>query len=162
MENASVFRLLIGLSSVLATVACGSAPSKKPMTVAEVISQIDRLNGQTVSVVGYLSRCEPNSCPLYRNKAEADEVDRSMSAMRAALDAGVSDVSGFDFPDHPALGIGKGSRFSLFDMRASFFTNGYVVITGTVSNICYSDGVACLDRRSDLKPSAIWAAATPG
>jgi hypothetical protein len=132
------------------------------MTVAELIPQIDRLNGQTISVVGYLSRCEVNSCPLYRNKAEADDVDRSMAAMRAALAAGATDVSGFGFPDHPALGLGQGSSFAFFDTRATFYANSYVVITGRVTNECRVEGKpVCFDRSNDVEPSAIRAAITP-
>ena len=161
MDKASVIRSMAGLLFALATVSCGPAPSKKPMTVDQVISQIDKLNGRAISVVGYLSRCEVYECRLYRNKAESDDVDRSMSAMRKALDAGARDVSGFRFPNYPALGIGPGSRYSFFDLRASFFANGYVVITGKASNACRSKRVFCLDRGSELEPSAIRAAAVP-
>lgn len=162
MDKASVARCGAGFLLAVATVGCGSAPSKKPLTVDQVISQIDKLNGRTVSIVGYLSRCEGYDCRLYRNKAESDDVDRSMTAMRKALDAGASDVSGFSFPNHPALGIGTGSRYSFFDLRASFFANGYVVVTGKVSNACRSKNVVCFDRSSELEPSAIRAASLPG
>ena len=156
MQHAKVFRLIVGLLSALATGACGSAPSKKPMTIAELIPQIDRQNGQMVSVVGYLSRCEVYSCRLYRNKTESEDVDRSMSAVRAALASGATDVSGFAFPDHPVLGIGTGSWFGFFDLRATFYANSYVVITGRVTNNCRFEGrSACFDREPDLEPSAI-------
>lgn len=126
MEASSIFRPLVGLLLALATVACGSATTKKPTTVEEFIAQIDQLNGQTVMVTGYLGECEALSCMLYRNKAESDEVDRAMSAMRAALADGATDVSGFPFPDHPSVSIGPGSQFSFFDLRAYFYENGYV------------------------------------
>lgn len=158
MDMVSVIRSVAGLLFALAAAACGPETSKRPLTVDHVISQIDLLNGRTVSVVGYLAECEANSCRLYRNKAEADDVGRAMTAMRKALDAGSKDVSGFPFPNHPALGIGSGPRYSFFDLRASFFANGHVVITGKVSNACRSKNVACFDRSSELEPSAIRAA----
>lgn len=158
MDKASVIRSVAGLFIALAAAACGPEPSKRPLTVDQTISQIDLLNGRTVSVVGYLSECEANSCLIYRNKAEADDVDHAMTTMRAAMKAGVKDVSGFPFPNHPALGIGSGSQYSFFDLRASFFANGYVVITGRVSNACRSKNVICFDRSSELEPSAIRAA----
>ncbi|MHA6769482.1 hypothetical protein [Sphingobium ummariense] len=162
MDKASIIRYAAGLLFAVATIACGPAPSKKSLTVDQVVAQINNLNGKTVSVSGYLSRCEADDCLLYRNKAESDDVDRSMSTMRKAIDAGASDVSGFKFPNHPALGIGVGSPFSFFDLRASLFENSYVVITGKVSNACRLKGAICFDRSSELEPSSIGAAALPG
>jgi hypothetical protein len=161
MVTASLFRPLTGLLLALATMSCGTASSTKPITVEEFITQIDRLNGQTVSVTGYISECQGYNCLLYRNKAESDEVDRAMSAKRAALAEGATDVSGFPVPSHPAVSIGAGSRFSFFDLRASFYANSYVVITGQASNLCYAEGMACFDRAADLEPIAIQAASTP-
>lgn len=161
MEVSSIFRPLVGLLLALATAACGSARSEKPIAVEELIAQIDQLNGQTVDVTGYLGECEALSCMLYRNKAESDDVDRAMSEMRAALDKGATDVSGFPFPDHPAVSIGPGSASSFFDLRAYFYTNGYVVINGKATNQCRSTNFACLDRVGDLQPISIRSAPTP-
>jgi hypothetical protein len=141
--------------------ACGSASSKKPITVEEFITQIDQLNGQTVSVTGYLGECEGYSCRLYRNKSESVDVDRAMSAIRAALAEGATDVSGFPFPNHPAVSIGTGSQLSFFDLRASFYTNSYIVITGQANNQCRLEGRACFDRAADLEPVAIRSASAP-
>ena len=161
MVTASILRPLTGLLLALATMACSATSSTKPITVEEFIAQIDQLNGQTVSVTGYISECQANSCSLYRNKAESDEVDRAMSVMRAALAEGATDVSGLPFPSHPAVSIGSGSRFYFFDFRASFYANSYVVITGQASNRCYVEGMACFDRAADLEPIAIRAASAP-
>ncbi len=162
MLAASILRPVAGLLLALATMACGTVSSDKPITIQEFITQIDRLNGHTVSVTGYIAECQVYSCRLYRNKAESDEVDRAMSAIRAALAKGATDVSGFPFPSHPAISIGTGSRFSFFDLRASFYSNGYVVITGQASNQCYSEGQSlCFDRAADLEPIAIRAASSP-
>ena len=82
-----------------------------------------------------------------------------MSAMRAALDEGVTDVSGFPFPNHPAVSIGAGSQF--FDMLTYFYAGGYVVVTGKASNRCRSEERACFDRVGDLDPVAIRSASAP-
>lgn len=162
MGTASLIRSVISLLLALATIGCGAASSTKPITVEEFITQIDRLNGQTVSVAGYISECQVYSCGLYRNKAESDEVDRAMSAMRAALAEGATDVSGFPFPNHPVVSIGTGSRISFFDLRVSFYANSYVVITGQASNQCLSEGRrSCFDRAEDLDPIAIRSASAP-
>ena len=161
MATAPIFRPVIGLLLALATMACGTASSTKPITVEEFITQIDRLNGQTVSVTGYISECGGYDCRLYRNKAESDEVDRAMSAIRVALAEGATDVSGFPFPSHPSVSIGTGARFSFFDLRASFYANSYVVITGRANNQCYLEGRACFDRAADLEPIVIRSASAP-
>ena len=161
MKEFSTSRPLVGLLLALATVGCDSATTKKPTTVEEFIAQIDQLNGQTVMVTGYLGECEALSCMLYRNKAESDDVDRAMSDMRAALEEGATDVSGFPFPDHPFVSIGPGSQFSFFDLRAYFYANGYVVITGEATNQCRSKNQFCFDRVGDLLPSSIRSAPAP-
>lgn len=158
MGSALIFRPIFGLLLALAGSACGSASSERAVTVDEFIAQIDQLNGKTVSVTGYLGECYVYSCSLYRSKQESDDVDRAMSAMRAALDEGVTDVSGFPFPSHPAVSIGSGSQF--FEMLTDFYAGGYVVVTGKASNRCRSEGRACFDRGGDLDPVAIRSAST--
>lgn len=152
MGTPSVPRAAIGLLLALVTIACDTA-SPKPVTVDEFIAQIDRLNGQTVSVTGYLGECYAYSCSLYRSEDESEDVDRAMSTMRAALDEGITDVSGFPFPNHPAVSIGPGSQ--IFDVLTDFYAGGYVVVTGKASNRCRSEGSACFDRVGDLDPVAI-------
>lgn len=154
----SVPRAAVGLLLAIATTACDSA-SPKPVTVDEFIAQLDRLDGRTVSVIGYLGECYVYSCHLYRNQNESDDVDRAMSTMRAALDEGVRDVSGFQFPNHPAVSIGAGSQF--FDIQTDFYAGGYVVITGKASNRCRSGKYACFDRAGDLDPMTIRSTSAP-
>lgn len=141
--------------------ACGSATSKKPITVEDFIARIDQLNGQTVSVTGYLGDCGALSCMLYRSKADFDDVDRAMSGMRAALEEGATDMSGFPFPKHPSVSIGPERQPSFFDLRDYFYTNGYVVITGKATNQCRLTNAACFDRVGDLQPMAIRSASAP-
>ena len=113
----------------------------------EIVPQIDALNGQTVSVAGYLSECGGYDCGLYRTKADSDAWDRFMIALRAN--------SRVQVPDVPILGIGGGTNFE-FDAKAAPFTHSYVVITGTVTNQCRFEGrPACTDRGPDLNPTAI-------
>lgn len=161
MGASSFLRSVNGLLLALATVACGSATSTKPLAVKEFLAQIDQLNGQTVTVTGYLGECGALSCMLYRNKAESDDVDRAMAKMRAALVEGATDVSGFPFPDHPSVSIGPGSKSSFFDWRAYFYANGYVVITGEATNQCRSRNTMCFDRVGDLQPISIRSASGP-
>lgn len=161
MKVSSIFRPVVGLLFALATGACGSATSKKPFTVEEFIAQIDQLNGQTVEVTGYLGECEALSCMVYRNRADSEDVDRAMSDMRAAIAEGVNDVSGFPFPDHQSISIGPGSQFSFFDLRAYFYTHGFVVITGKATNQCRSKIRYCFDRVGDLLPISIRSAPAP-
>lgn len=161
MVVSPLLRPVLGLLLALATAACSSPTSKNPLTVEEFIAQSDQLNGQTVMVTGYLGECEALSCMLYRNKAESDDVRRAMSDIRAALDEGATDVSGFPFPDHPSVSIGPGSQSSFFDWRAYFYKDGYVVITGEATNQCRSKETFCFDRVGDLLPSSIRSASAP-
>ena len=161
MKPLYFFRAAGGLLLALTTVACGRPTSKTPITVEEFLERIDQLDGQTVTATGYLGECEALSCILYRNKAESDEVDRAMSVSRAAGEAGITDVSDFPFPDHPFVSIGPATQFSFFDLRASFHTNSYVVITGMASNQCRSRNTFCFDRVGDLQPVSIRSASAP-
>ncbi len=161
MGTAPIVRPMLCILLALATTACGSASAQRAITVDEFITRIDQLNGQTVRVTGYLGECQGYSCHLYRNKAESADVDRAMSDMRAALAEGATDVSGFPFPNHPAVLIGTGSRFSFFDLRASLYAGGYVVITGQATNQCRSQIRFCFDRGSDLEPISIRSAPAP-
>lgn len=162
MENASILRSVAGLFLALSTMACEGQSSKQPFTVDEFISEIDQLNGQKVVVTGYLGECEGLSCRLYRNKKESEEVDRAMSDIRAAITKGVRNVSGFPFPNHPAVSIGTGSQFSFFDFRAYFYTRSYVVITGQANSQCRLEGkFFCFDRAGELEPISIRSASHP-
>ena len=161
MGALSVLRCVNGLFLALATVACGSATTKKPLEIKEFLARIDQLNGQTVTVTGYLGECGALSCTLYRSKADSDDVDRAMAKMRAALVEGATDVSSFPFPDHPSVSIGPGSQSSFFDWRAHFYTKGYVVITGEATNQCRSKNTMCFDRVGDLQPISIRSASGP-
>ena len=161
MEAPSVLHSVFGLTLALAAVACGSIAQKKPITVDEFLAQIDQLNGQTVAVTGYLGECEPLSCMLYRNEAESKAVDRAMTVMRAAIEEGATDVSGFSFPNHPSISIGPGAQNSFFDWRASLYADGYVVITGEATNQCRSETSLCFDRVGDLQPASIRSASAP-
>lgn len=119
----------------------------------EVVPRIEALDGQTVSVAGYLSQCAGYDCILHRTKADSDEWDRVIIALRAHRRVPI--------PDVPSLGIGSGTNAD-FDARAAPFTNSYVVITGTITNMCRFEGKpACTDRSTDLNPTSIRAGSPP-
>lgn len=119
----------------------------------EVVPRIDELNGQTASVAGYLAECGGYNCILYRTKADADDWNRFLAAVRAGQRVPT--------PDVPIVGIGSGTNVD-FDAQAAPFTNRYVVITGTITNECRFEGrPACTDRGPDLKPTAIRAGSPP-
>jgi hypothetical protein len=136
------------LLAIIST-SCGSSGSEEVLTVEQAVPRIEELNGQTVSVAGYLASCGGYDCTLFRNKDDADEWDRYMAHAQA------NERPSLPFPDHPILGIGSGTNFD-FDAKAAPFTNSYVVITGTMTNECRFEGKpACTDRGPDLKPTAI-------
>lgn len=162
MEVTVSLRSVIGLFLGLTMTACGSTTATRTLTVDQVIADIDRLNGKTIKVTGFLGECEPLSCRLYRTKAESSDLDGAMADIRAAIEKGATDVSGFPFPDHPALSIGKGASWSFFDLQAYFlYEESYVVITGRASNRCRSKTVACFDRASKIEPVSIRSAPPP-
>lgn len=141
---------LLGLAAVLAgaviSTSCSLA-APQVLTVEEVVPRIDELNGQTVSVTGFLSECRGHECVLFRTKQDADEWSRAIAAVRAGGQLALSDP--------PMVGIGSGTNFD-FDARAAPFISSYVVITGTITNECRFEGKpACTDRTTDLKPLAI-------
>jgi len=118
--------------------------------VEQVVPRIDRLNGTTVSVEGYLAQCTGYDCVLYRSEANADEAAIATAALREMRDQQPLDL--------PILGIGSGVDRD-FDTKAAPFTGSYVVIVGTVTNMCrYRGKPACTDRTTDFQPISIRAA----
>ena len=161
METTASFRPVTGLVLALALTACGSTTATKALTVDQFIAEIDQLNGKTVMVTGFLGECEALSCPLYRSKAEAEEAGRTRSNIRAVIEGGATDVSGFPFPSHPAVSIGSGPQWSFFDLRAYFYRQSYVVITGRVNSRCRSKDVLCFDWADELEPLSLRSGTTP-
>ena len=153
MTRAAIAPLSVAVLLAIISASCGSNEPQRRLTVEELIPRIEELNGETVSVAGYLSECGGDDCILYRTKADSDEFDAFLAAARANQRP--------PFPDVSMLGIGSGTNFD-FDAKAAPFTNAYVVITGTVTNECRFQGKpACTDRSPDLKPTAIRAASSP-
>jgi len=146
-------RSAVALLLAIAGHSCGPAPPHRVLTVEEVVPRIDALNGQVVSIAGYLPRCAGYDCILFRTKADSDAWDRVMIALRTNRRVRI--------PDLPIVGIGSRADFD-FDAQAAPFTNAYVVITGTVTNMCRFEGKpACTDRTTDLWPTAIRAGSPP-
>lgn len=153
MTRASRVRAAAILLGAIISTSC-RPPAPQVLTVEEVVPRIDQLNGQTVSVAGYLSECGGYDCTLHRSKEDADEWNRAIAAVYATQRP-------LPLPEFPALGIGSGTNFD-FDAKAVPFTNSYVVITGTITNECRFEGKpSCTDRGPDLKPTAIRAGSAP-
>jgi hypothetical protein len=153
MTLAAIARTAVTLLIAAVCASCGSAEPQRVLTVEEVVPQIDRLNGQTVSVAGYLAECGGYDCTLYRDKADSEQWDQFMAAVQANRKLPI--------PNVPTLGIGSGTNFE-FDAKAAPFTNSYVVVTGTITNECRFEGkLSCTDRGPDIKPATIRAGHPP-
>jgi hypothetical protein len=145
------------------------------MTPAEVVTNIDHLDGRTVTVAGYLAKCSGYDCVLFSDKNQAklaaDWFDRFMAAAR----------SHSQLPDGPpkssdlnSLGIGSSNWECIhhrtddclfeFDRKAAPFQNSYVLITGRVTKMCRDkQGLpGCLDRSTDIFPHRHQAMETTG
>jgi hypothetical protein len=132
--------------------ACGSAHDE-PMAITGVIGNIDALNGRTVRVAGYLGECGGYECRLFRNASERTQVDSYYRELMAAAQAGRRPSAIAN--ELPWLGIGSGENRE-FERLAAPFQNGYVVITGRVTNRCrYNGQPACTGRSTDIEPTEI-------
>ncbi|MDP8993671.1 MAG: hypothetical protein M3N07_01610 [Pseudomonadota bacterium] len=133
--------------------SCRSEASGDPMTITDVIANIDRLNGRTVRVAGYLMECGGYECRLYRSQAEKEQGERYFRELVEQANAGRELNPTVAEP--PFLGIGVGENWR-FDAMAEPFANSYVVITGRVTNQCRDNGEpSCLHRTTDLEPVGI-------
>jgi hypothetical protein len=141
------------------------------MTPSEVVKSIQRLNGRTITVAGYLGNCAGYDCALYTDatqaKLAADWFKRLHVAMR--------NHDRRNLPEEPAdswhkysLGIGSGDWqchqrrtdddcLSAFDRKAAPFQNSYVLITGRATKMCRDEHgePGCIDRSTDLFPTEI-------
>lgn len=152
MTTRPITLLFLGAS----TLSCGRAPESEPLAITDVIARIDALNGQMIRVAGYLGDCGGYECRLYRSvsdKARADRYIQALSVVAHQPRERRRIPPAAMMP--PALGIGPGENFE-FDRRAAPYNNGYVVITGRVTNACRYHGLpACTDRSTDLEPTQI-------
>ena len=149
MANVSRVRAMGLLLLAFTGPSCGSPERERVLTVDQVVPRIDELNGQTVSVAGYLANCAGYDCILFRNEGDAEAWARFDVAAQS------NDHRNLSVPDHPMLGIGRGRNFD-FDAMAAHFTHRNVVITGTITDICRFQGrPACTDRTTDLLPASI-------
>ena len=145
MSGVSLFRSTAVLLLAVTGISCRPSASQI-LTVDEVDRRADQLNGQKVSVAGYLAECGGYECDLFRDKAGADEWHRWGAILRQTTNPPPS-------PSSPWLAIGEGINF---DAKAAPFRNSYVVISGTVRNVCrYKGQHACLDRGNDIDPTDI-------
>jgi hypothetical protein len=111
-----------------------------------MIANIDRLNGQTVRVGGYLPECGGYECLLYESQAD---VLRAKAWFAAA--GKEHKMPTYELPDW--VGIGGDNDI---DRKAAPFVGRYVVITGRADNRCRFHGKwGCTDRGPDIHPGAI-------
>jgi hypothetical protein len=140
--------------SAVAFVALSTACSaERPKSVEEVVTNIHGLNGETVTVAGYLADCAGYDCNLYVDEAHAKQAEAWIRRLRAARGRdGIPPGRPFD----AALGIGSGRDFE-FDHEAAPFQHSYALITGKVTDRCRDENgeIACLDRSTDLEPISI-------
>ena len=140
------FTLLAGVA--LLSGCAFSAPSDVK-SVEEVIANIKVLDGQDVSVRGWLGQCFGNDCGLYQSIEDARIVERGdydSDEWSAAMDR--------------RLSIGPSDSF---DAMASIMQFKEVVIRGQVNAKCMTGrdpdnsdfGFMCLDRASDIEPQSI-------
>lgn len=140
--------ILAAMSATLGT-SCDAAPTQpdRVMTITEVIDNIDALNGQRISVTGYLIECMGYDCRLFRSRNDKEQWDRYLAEILRRRQSAVAE------PPYLGIGIGVGENF---DAQAAPYANSYVVITGRVTNRCrYRGEAACTDRSTDLEPEAI-------
>jgi hypothetical protein len=124
--------------------------------VEDVVNRIDELNGQIVSVSGYLGECFGYNCLLYVNEQQGKQTEAWSKEFMAKVKRGER------FPKFPgpavgrfSLGIGSSENFE-FDRKAAPFQHSYVIITGEVTNQCRHKGeFGCTDRTTDLFPTDI-------
>lgn len=163
-DSLSAERTLLAASVALGCAAC---ESERPLTVEQVTRNIHQLNGETVTVAGYLGECFGYECVLYSDKAsEQKSVVALEKFIRAAKRGERLDYPG-DLSPFAALGIGSGEWIceeaktgkchSEFDRKAAPFLNSYVLISGEVTDQCRDENGygGCTDRSTDLKPRSI-------
>jgi hypothetical protein len=147
-------RRIAFLAPSLAIAACGAPQPAEILTVTFVDPRIDALNGQRISVAGYLGDCMGYDCSLYATKEQHDLFKRWIATARAAERT-------VPRPDIPSLAIGSGLDGD-FDKQGTPFSRSYVIITGTVTNKCRFNGEpACADRGTDIEPEDIRAGKAP-
>lgn len=124
------------------------------MSVPEVVNNLDELNGQTVTVGGYLAECGGYNCELFTDHTQIKGYAEWWTQFFAA-------VRRRERPAEPppgmwqnVLNIGSGNDF---DRKARNYWNSYVLITGKVTNMCRHSGgePGCTDRSPDLEPTSI-------
>lgn len=112
---------------------CVGVSGERTLSVREIVENARTLDGQEVTVAGWLESCQPLSCGIF---GSAEEVDS-------------------DFPYY--LGIG---RSAWFDSVARKHAPGQIVLRARFRDACISDpstGIiaACADRSGTLEPLAV-------
>jgi hypothetical protein len=151
-------RALSAVGICVLTAGCAAQAPRK--SIEDVIAHIDSLDGKTVSVAGYLGKCAGYDCLLFSSRGDEHAYSQGMAKMTAMHAAGQR-VAPTDLPRLKYLGIGSAGDF---DRKAAALVNGYVLITGKVTDRCREPGgeAGCTDRTADIVPSDIVAWQPPG
>jgi hypothetical protein len=141
------------LAAVALLGGCGKGmPMDRPLSVSEVVDNIDALNSKRVSVRGYLGRCAPLDCELFVTRADHEKWWENF--------AKASRGERYERDHIVYLSIGSSADF---DRKAESLQNRKVLITGTVSNNClrgffrFFKRRTCTDRADDIRPIDITA-----
>lgn len=146
------------LIAIMLLGACAKASA--PMTVPQMIVQIDVLNGKTVRVGGYLGTCLGGDCYLFIDKPGQDAELRWRDATEPRASEAPPQhadrspqASGPVPPRPPSISIGGGAPFA---RKATQFENSFVVVTGKATNRCRDRGrPSCGDASIDIEPTDI-------
>lgn len=115
------------------------------MNVEKAVASLDQFEGRTVRVAGYLGQCAGYECVLFSSQGEEQRYAEWIANLR--------EMPFQDFKA-PILGVGSADDF---DRKVAPFVPGYVIITGTLINVCRDANgqPACLDRTTDIIPTGI-------
>ena len=132
---------------------CGKSPLlDRPVSVAEVVDNIDALNGKIVTVRGYLGTCAGSDCEIFVNRADSAKWWGNFAKASA----------GEHVEDEHVVYLSIGSSVD-FDRKAAPLQNRRVTVIGTVSNHCRRGFLGlfkrnvCTDRADDIRPIDITA-----
>src|SRR3569623_1891251 len=117
-QSVRVAVALVAVSVAATAASCHAAP-RRVLSVHEMISNLDRLNGQKVRVGGYLPSCGGRDCALYADEGEF----RRTIAWCGALNRDHKQPSS----KPPKLQLGIGSDGDI-DRQAAHLVGHYVVI----------------------------------
>jgi hypothetical protein len=137
-EDALRFRAIYLLAILCASCNAKSVDANRTLTVAEVLQNLDALNGKQVSVAGFLPECGGYDCSLFANEQQAKDFWKIANSRDRKE----------KLPEFVEIGFVPG-----FDEKAGRLAGNYVVVSGRVTNQCHPG--ECLDRGPNLIPTDV-------